>query len=407
MNNNLFNKMFLLSTVFIDALGIGIATPIIAPLLVDNNNHFSFATQLWSKNLIFGLVGFTYFFAMFLGSPILGKYSDSIGRKKILVICLYGSFFGFAISSVAIFFKSLTIFILSRFISGFLSGSLPIAQALLIDTATKQKQLAVISQATFAFCMGLIVGPLICNFISKTSVAISNLYFLVFLLTAILTFVNASFFMAFFTEKNPISSKKKIVFTAMISDFKKILGVSCIRKILVSYLFLQLAWAIYSQCIVLFLVEFFSYTTKNISSFMFWLAIAFSASLMLITPLLKTVSSKKVISISIIIIGIAALATFDHRIPLVWMFAIITSITMSIAQVFFLNHLSDSVEETQRGTALSLANSMNAIAWAMGSTLGSISISLTAILPFVIVSVCSICAFYIYVNNASTKERSA
>ncbi len=69
----------------------------------------------------------------FFGAAILGDLSDSVGRKKSLMICLIGAFLGYLLSAIAIAFHNFWFLILGRIIAGFTSGSQPIAQAAIVD----------------------------------------------------------------------------------------------------------------------------------------------------------------------------------------------------------------------------------------------------------------------------------
>ena len=72
------------STVVLDLVGFGIVLPIL---------------PLWAKDLgasatTVGLILASYSLAQLVGSPVLGRLSDRIGRKPLLVLALTGSAVG-------------------------------------------------------------------------------------------------------------------------------------------------------------------------------------------------------------------------------------------------------------------------------------------------------------------------
>ena len=69
------------STVALDLVGFGIVLPIL-PL---------WAKDLGASGLTVGLILASYSFAQLVGSPVLGRLSDRIGRKPLLVLALTGS----------------------------------------------------------------------------------------------------------------------------------------------------------------------------------------------------------------------------------------------------------------------------------------------------------------------------
>lgn len=63
----------LLSVNFVGTLGFSIVLPFLVYLV----------TKWGGNGLVFGLLGATYSFFQFIGAPILGRWSDLYGRRKI------------------------------------------------------------------------------------------------------------------------------------------------------------------------------------------------------------------------------------------------------------------------------------------------------------------------------------
>jgi len=61
---------------FIGILGYSVVIPILIFLVID----------LGGNGFIYGILGAMYPLFQFIGAPILGKMSDRIGRKKVLII---------------------------------------------------------------------------------------------------------------------------------------------------------------------------------------------------------------------------------------------------------------------------------------------------------------------------------
>jgi MFS transporter, DHA1 family, tetracycline resistance protein len=87
---------FILITVLIDMIAIGLMIPVL-PALVG-----SFSTSQTDQAYWYGVAAFAFGFANFLTSPLIGAMSDQYGRRPLLLIGFLGlaiSFFGTALSN--------------------------------------------------------------------------------------------------------------------------------------------------------------------------------------------------------------------------------------------------------------------------------------------------------------------
>lgn len=132
---------------FLICLGISIVIPVM-PFL-RNELHLS-AFSMGVMNALFA-------FAQFVASPIIGRISDRIGRKPILVLGLFlftVSEYLFAVTN------QLVLFDISRVIGGISAAMVvPTEMALAADITTKKYRARVIGWLSAAFSGGLILGP--------------------------------------------------------------------------------------------------------------------------------------------------------------------------------------------------------------------------------------------------------
>jgi MFS family permease len=66
----------ILSVNFVGALGFSIVLPFLVFLVA----------RLGGNALVYGVMGATYSFFQLIGAPILGRWSDRFGRKRILLL---------------------------------------------------------------------------------------------------------------------------------------------------------------------------------------------------------------------------------------------------------------------------------------------------------------------------------
>jgi len=141
-------------TVFIDLIGFGIVIPLL-PVYADNFHATGFEI---------GALGSTFSLMQFIFAPFLGRLSDRIGRRPVLLTSTAGA----AISYVIFAFGSglhgraaLLVLFLSRAFAGLCGANITVAQAYIADItppADRSKKMGFIGMA---FGLGFIFGPVL------------------------------------------------------------------------------------------------------------------------------------------------------------------------------------------------------------------------------------------------------
>ena len=159
---------------FIGAMGFSIVLPFMAVIVL----------KFGGNALVYGSLGATYSFFQLIGSPVLGKWSDNVGRKKILLVCQAGTFFGWIIFLLGIIqpnhFIKLSGFLISvplilifagRSLDGITGGNISVANAYLADITPKAERKKNFGRMAAAANLGLIFGPLIAGALGATGLA--------------------------------------------------------------------------------------------------------------------------------------------------------------------------------------------------------------------------------------------
>ena len=133
-------------TVFLDLLGFGI----ILPLLPFYAERFG-ATGLW-----IGAIVTAYSAAQFIGAPILGRVSDRVGRRPILLGSLTGSAVSLLVTGLA---ASLPVLLLGRALAGLFGGSIATAQAVIADVTAPKERAKYMGFLGASIGLGFVFGP--------------------------------------------------------------------------------------------------------------------------------------------------------------------------------------------------------------------------------------------------------
>ena len=146
------------SVVFIDLVGFGIVIPIL-PFYVR-----SFGVS----DAFIGLLAASYSLAQFLAAPTLGRLSDRIGRRPVLLASLATAgvawvTFGYAGVSGARFgtAAALATLFASRTLAGAMGGNIAAAQAYVADITPRDRRAGALGLVGASFALGFVFGPAI------------------------------------------------------------------------------------------------------------------------------------------------------------------------------------------------------------------------------------------------------
>src|SRR5512144_2840245 len=129
-----------------DIVGMSILFPV-APYIVQ---HYS------RDALMVTMLTVIYAGAQFFAAPALGKISDRLGRRPVLLVSVFGSAIGYFIFGVG---GALWVLFLARLIDGITGGNLSTASAYLIDVSKPAERAKTFTLLGMAYGIGFIVGP--------------------------------------------------------------------------------------------------------------------------------------------------------------------------------------------------------------------------------------------------------
>ncbi|SEK02565.1 MFS transporter, DHA1 family, tetracycline resistance protein [Cribrihabitans marinus] len=143
--------LFILATLLIDAIGIGIVFPIMPELMERVGAASNAEGSLWA-----GLLMSAYAGAMFLCGPAIGSLSDAIGRKPVLLAALALLAADYVVMALA---GSLWLLLLGRLIAGMAGSTYITATAYIADISTAGEKSARFGMIGAAFGIGFVLGP--------------------------------------------------------------------------------------------------------------------------------------------------------------------------------------------------------------------------------------------------------
>jgi len=141
---------FIMITVLIDMIAIGLIIPVLAPLVG------TFTGSQADHAFWYGVVAFAYGVANFFGSPILGALSDRYGRRPVLLLGFTGLGLSFFVTGLA---TALWMLIAVRLVSGAMQANAAVAQAYVADISSAEDRAKRFGMLGAMFGMGFVLGP--------------------------------------------------------------------------------------------------------------------------------------------------------------------------------------------------------------------------------------------------------
>jgi len=264
MTENKSILKLLVFIVFIDMLGISMVFPIFTPMLLSMDSIFNLASSAYIY-IILGSLFASYSIAQFFGAPILGEFSDKIGRKPMLILSLFGTFFGNILSVIAILMGNIYLLFFARILDGFTCGNLSIVRSIISDITEAKNRATGFGLIGMSFGLSFIIGPLIGGILSNSNLISWFSYYVPFLLGAILTLTNIIVVFKILPEtiKEKNHLKKITAFSSMGILFET-LFVKRIGNLLIVTFFWVFGFAFFTQFFQVYLFEKFQYDATQI-----------------------------------------------------------------------------------------------------------------------------------------------
>ena len=368
-------------TVFIDVTGFGIIIPLLP----------FYATEFQAGPAALGVLIASFAIMQFFFSPILGKASDKMGRKPILLLSLLISFVSFTIFSFA---NSYVMLLFSRIIAG-LATERAVAQAYIADVTDQKSRTKEMGKIGAAFGAGFIIGPALGGSLSIYGFSVPG-YAAMFL-----TIINILFVISFLPEPQRLK-EKTIEITGGISGYLRGLADSLRKPLLGPTLLIlfivTLAFSAIPVIVPLLGIDFFNFNSLELSYVFIYIGlIQIVMQGFLINSLSKRLGEEKLIALGPILMatGIILMPIFQNLVVFYFTNALLAA-GFGLINTSIPAFISKRISLNEQGSILGITGSVASIANIPGPLIiGFVYAFAGSFVPFFISAVMLAIAFLI------------
>ncbi|UCD26028.1 MAG: MFS transporter, partial [Candidatus Bathyarchaeota archaeon] len=334
-------------TVFIDITGYGIIIPLLP----------FYANEFQAGPTALGILIASFAIMQFFFSPLLGKASDKMGRKPILLLSLLISFISFTIFSFA---NSYLMLLFSRIIAG-IATERAVAQAYIADITDHKTRTKEMGKIGAAFGAGFIIGPALGGFLSIYGFSIPGYA------AMILTLINILFVISFLPEPQR-DKEKTIEITSGSSGYLRGLRDSLRKPLLGPTLLIlfivTLAFSTIPVIVPLLGIDFFNFNSLELSYVFIYIGlIQIVMQGFLINPLSKRLGEEKLIALGPILMATGTLLMpIFQNLAVFYLTNAVLAAGFGIINTSIPAFLSKRTSLDEQGSVLGIAGSVISIA---------------------------------------------
>jgi MFS transporter, DHA1 family, tetracycline resistance protein len=335
----------------VDVLGMTIIIPLLP----------FYAEKFGGSPLAVGMLVSVFAFCQLIGGPILGKLSDSMGRKPLLIISQLGTLVGFIILALA---PNLFWIFVSRVIDGLTAGNISLVQAHISDTTAPEERAKSFAMLGIAFGIGFFVGPAISGFLSQYS------YQYPIYVAAALSGLSILMTMKFMPSKkisvdeSKMASSKLLDLDLYVRYFKD----SKLSSVLYLWLLYSLAFAVFTSGFALFAERQFQFGVKQVGFILCYVGfLSMILPVVLTGKLTKVLGDHRTIQLSLVCLMIGyGMLGFVHGLVGLVVSCTFTSFGGGMLRPVLTSVITKCAPRSEQGVVLGVSQSLMSLAQIVG-----------------------------------------
>jgi DHA1 family tetracycline resistance protein-like MFS transporter len=182
----------LLFVAFIDAMGVGLVYPLFSSMIFNPQwNVLPIDASDSVRGFWLGILISVSPLVQTLLSPFIGSLSDRIGRRPLILGTISCGVFSYLFAAFGVTMQSLSILLVARVVFGMAASNYSAANASVADVSSSSEKADRFAKMSMAFGAGFAVGPLLGGILAGDGVFLSENFVRPFLVSGLLSFLNA------------------------------------------------------------------------------------------------------------------------------------------------------------------------------------------------------------------------
>ena len=253
---------------FLDTVAYGLMYPLLSSLLFDPKWHFvGPETSESIRGLWLGVLLSATPIMQMVVSPFVGKLSDRIGRRPVIVSCLSFGTIAWALAAWSLFQESLYGFVAARILMGIYVASYAVSNASIADISEGSEKGRGFSLMGTAFGLGFAIGPLLGGVLAGKCLFWEEWLPRPFLVASFLTVINVLLVFLWLPETLKVKKTKEPPQSlgAMVRDIVAV-DTRLLTALVATFLFC-FGWSFYVDFIPVWWVSNFHMTASDVGMY--------------------------------------------------------------------------------------------------------------------------------------------
>jgi MFS transporter, DHA1 family, tetracycline resistance protein len=400
--------------ILIDNLSVSLVIPVLIPIAHDPEAGLIASGDSGVRDLFYGVALGGYSLAMFFGAPILGALSDYFRRKQTLALCLAGLIVGYGLTVLAMVVRDVPLFLAGRVLCGLFSGSLPVAQAAILDVTPKERRVNAIGVIMFFVSTGYVIGPLIGGYLSDSSLVSWFTLRTPFVFVAVAALVNLLILLVAHREDPAPRTQGRMAFP---NPVKRLMGAFTfpgIRVLSGSLLLMSFGWTAFFQFVGLYLATNRGFDQRAVTNLISVVGVGLAVAFLLLVPLsVKYLKPAVAVIIALVLMTVCVTVTaLTTSMVLLYAVSLLGAIGYGISYSGLVGLMSATADDSHQGAVMGMAGAIAASTAgvsgvAFGIVEGSSAVPIISAAAFILLSALLMAARYASGTRARSTADSA
>ncbi|MGB0756959.1 MAG: MFS transporter [Patescibacteria group bacterium] len=391
---------------FLDLLGISIIIPILAPMFLGDNSFLPADASFGTRTVILGFLLAIYPLAQFFSAPLLGAWSDKIGRKPVLALAFTGTMCAHIMVALGIVLGNLPLLFFARLLDGFTGGNISVVHAITADISKQKQRAKNFGLVGMAFGASYVIGPFFGGKLSDPGVVEWFTYATPFWVASALSALTVVLTLTQLRET--LLEKKKQSDFSLLSGLKSIYRVmsSAKTKLIMWILFLHaVGFTFFTLFYQVILVESFDFTPNDIGQFFAYIGVWIVITQGLVNPWVsKRLLPRNILPYSIIaLVVLYILLLFIEEAWLIYVLGPFIALAQGMTIPSLLATVSNSVSGAEQGEVLGVQQSLTSIAVALPPVIAGFLAIIHISLPLIAAAMITAIGWTLYTFIYRTK----